>query len=189
MAPCTLFQTSTSPRSLTEPLQSSVSENVPTGSSKLVGRSLWAHRQREEASRRFLQSGVSDYVSSDLNDLITRHGFSQDTSSNVLIPESPQEARHLSNHVLYTPPAKLRRNYETLLSMIRPGPNQTARGDLPQRDRTGGPATGSSRLPGVPYKDFVDGLLADIDDRGYPLSPEREAFVDDLLSHCLDKHV
>ena len=46
------------------------------------------------------------------------------------------------------------------------------------------PATGPSRLPGAPYKDFVDELLADIDVRGYRLSPEREAFVDDLLYHC-----
>ena len=53
----------------------------------------------------------------------------------------------------------------------------------------GGPATGPSRLPGAPYKDFVDELLADIDVRGYQLSPEREAFVDDLLRHCLDKRV
>ena len=68
-------------------------------------------------------------------------------------------------------------------------PSQTATGDLPQRSRTGGPATGSSRLPGAPYKDFVDELLADIDVRGYRLSPEREAFVDDLLRHCLDKRV
>ena len=53
----------------------------------------------------------------------------------------------------------------------------------------GGPATGPSRLPGAPYKDFVDELLADIDVRGYQLSPEREALIDDLLRHCLYKRV
>ena len=118
MAPSTLFQTSTSPRSLTEPLQSPVSENVPAGSGKLVGRSLWAHQQRERASRSFLQSGVSDYVSSDSDDLITRRWFSQNTSSNVLMPESPQETNHSCNQVLYIPPAELRRNYEIVLSML-----------------------------------------------------------------------
>ena len=170
MAPSTLFQTSTSPRNLAEPLQSSMSENVPAGSGKLVGRSLWAHRQREAASRRSLQSGVSDSAPSDSDDIITRCEFSLDTYSNVLRPKFPQETRHISNHVLYTPPAELRWNYETLLSMIRPAPSQTTTGDLPQRSRMGGPATGPSRLPGAPYKDFVDELLADIDVRntGFP---------------------
>ena len=40
MAPSTLFQTTDSPRNLTGPLQSPVSENVPADSGKLVGRRL-----------------------------------------------------------------------------------------------------------------------------------------------------
>ena len=130
-----------------------------------------------------MQSGVSDYVSSDSDDLITRPGFPQDTSNNFLMPESPQEAKHTCNHVLYTSPGELRHNYETVLSMLRPVSSQAATGDLPQRSRQGGPAPGSSRLPGTPYRDFVDELLADIDVRGYRLSSEGKALVDDLL--CL----
>ena len=53
----------------------------------------------------------------------------------------------------------------------------------------GGSVTGPSRLPRALYKDFVDELLADIDVRGYQLSPEREAFVDDLLRHCFNNRV
>ena len=168
MARSKSFQPSASSRSLTESLQPSVSQNVPTDSGKLIGRSLWAHQQREEASRRSLQSEASGCDSSNSNDLL---------------------CRHLHDNVLYTPPAELRRNYETLLSMIQSGPSQTTTRDLPQRSRMGGPATGPSRLPGAPYKDFVDELLADIDVRGYQLSPEREAFVDDLLRQCFNNHV
>ena len=50
----------------------------------------------------------------------------------------------------------------------------------------GGPATGPSLLPGAPYKDFVDELLADIDVRGYRLSLEQR---EDLLCHCFNNRV
>ena len=128
-----------------------------------------------------MQSGVSDYISSESDKLIARREISQDTSNNVLMPESPQETKHTCNHVLYTPPAELRRNYETVLSMLRPVSSQAATGDLPQRSRQGGPTPGSSRRPRAPYRDFVDELLADINVRGYRLFPEGKALVDDLL--------
>ena len=189
MARSALFQSSASSQSLTESLQPPVSENVPTDSGKLIGRSLWAHQQRKETSRRSLKSGASGYDSSDSNDLITRHRFLKDTRTNVQITGFLQETRHIFDHVRYTPPAELRRNYETLLSMIQSGPSQTTTRDLPQRSKMGEPTTGPSRLPGAPYKDFVDELLADIDVRGYRLSPEQEAFVDDLLHHCFNNRV
>ena len=114
MAPSELFQATALPRDLAKSLQPPVSVSVPAGSGKLVGRSLWAHRQR--ASRNSLQSGVSVRVSSDSNKVIVRRGISQDTSNKVLMPESPQKTKHTCNHVLYTPMAEMRCNYKTVLS-------------------------------------------------------------------------
>ena len=128
-----------------------------------------------------MQSGVSIRVSSDSDEMIARHRVSQDTSNKVLMPESPQKTKHACNHVLYTPMAEMRRNYETVLSWLRPVSSQAATGDLPQRSRQVGPAPGSSGLPRAPYRDFADELLADIDVRGYQLSSEEKALVDDLL--------
>ena len=179
MAPSELFQATASPRDFAESLQPPVSVSVPAGSGKLVGRSLWAHQQR--ASRSSLQSGVSDYISSESDELIARHEISQDTSNNVLMPESPQETKHACNHVLYTPPAELRRNYKTELSMLQPVSSQAATGDLPQRSRQVGPALGSLGLPRALYREFADELLADINVRGYRLSQEGKALVDNLL--------
>ena len=73
--------------------------------------------------------------------------------------------------------AKMRRNYETVLSWLQPVSSQAATGDLPQRSRQVGPALGSSGLPRAPYRE-----LADIDVRGYQLSSEEKALVDDLLN-------
>ena len=127
-----------------ESSHSSVPNNIPVGSGRLIGHSLWAHRQREEASRGSLHSEASSYDSSDSDDLVTRH---------------------LRDHVQYTPPAELRRNYETLLLMIQSGPSQTTMRDPPQRSMMGEPAPGPSRLPEASYKDPVHELLDDLDVR------------------------
>ena len=66
-------QPSASSRNLIEPSHSSVPNNIPVNSGRLIGRSLWAHRQREEASRRSLHSEASSHDSSDLDDLVNRH--------------------------------------------------------------------------------------------------------------------
>ena len=128
-----------------------------------------------------MQSGVSGYISSESDKLIARREISQDTSNRVLMPESPQETNHSCNHVLYTPPAELRRNYETVLSLLQPVSSQAATGDLPQRSRQVGLSPGTSGLPRAPYREFADELLADIDVRGYQLSSEEKALIDDLL--------
>ena len=173
MAPSELFQATASPRFLAEHLQPPVLVSVPAGSGKLVGRSLGAHRQR--ASRNSLQSGVSVRVSSDSDEVIAGRGVSQDTSNKVLMPESLQKTKHVSNHVLYTPMAEMRRNYETVLSWLQPVSSHSAPSDLPQRSRQVGPAPGSSGLPRAPFREFADELLADIDVREYQLSSEEKA--------------
>ena len=116
MAPNELFRPTALPLGLAGSLQPPVSVSVPAGSGKLVGRSLWAQRRR--ASRNSLQSGVSVRVSSDSDGMIARCGVSQDTSNKVLMPESPQKTKHACNHVLYTPMAEMRCNYETVLSWL-----------------------------------------------------------------------
>ena len=104
------------PLGLAGSLQPPVSVSVPAESGKLVGRSLWAQRRR--ASRNSLQSGMSVRVSVDSDKMMARCVVPHNTSNKILMSKSPQKTKHVCSHVLYTPMAELRRNYETVLSWL-----------------------------------------------------------------------
>ena len=101
------------PLGLVGPLQPHVSASVPTEFGKVVGRSLWIQRRR--ASQNSLQSGGSARVSVASDKMITGRVVPSNTSNRILMSKAPQKTQHLCNHVLYSPMAKVRPNYETVL--------------------------------------------------------------------------
>ena len=82
--------------------------------------------------------------------------------------KAPQKTKHVCNHVLYTPIAELRHNYETVLLWLQPVAIQAGTGNIQQRSRQVRPAPESSGLSCTPYRvssAFVDELLAGINVR------------------------
>ena len=75
---------------------------------------------------------------------------------------TPKNTKHVCNHVLYTPMAELRCNYETVLSWLQPAAIKASRGNICQKSKQSRSALETSELPSTRYRvpsDFSDELL------------------------------
>ena len=75
---------------------------------------------------------------------------------------TPKNTKHVCNHVLYTPMAGLRRNYETVLSWLQLAAIKASKGNICLESGQSMYAPESSELPSTWYRvsfDFVDELL------------------------------
>ena len=154
----------TLPLSLVGPIQPVVSANVPVESGKVVGRCLWAKRRvaSSEVNDRPVQPGVSVDVPVESNKVIEGRVAPSKANNRLLMSKTPKKTKHVCNHVLYTPMAELRRNYETVLSWLQPAAIKVSKGNIRQKSRQSRSAPESSELPSTRYRvpsDFVDELL------------------------------
>ena len=132
--------------------------NVPVKSSKVMRRPV----APGEASNRPVQPGVSANVPVESNKVTRRCVAPSKTNNRLQVSRTPKNTKHVCNHVLYTPMAELRRNYEMVLSWLQPAAIKESKGNIHQESRQSRSAPGSSELPSTRYRvpsDFVDELL------------------------------
>ena len=94
--------------------------------------------------------------------VIRRRVAPSKANNRLRMSKKPKNTEHMCNHVLYTPMAELRRNYETVLSWLQPAAIKASRGNICQKSRQSRSAPESSELPSTRYRvpsDFVDELL------------------------------
>ena len=94
--------------------------------------------------------------------MIRRRVASSKANNRLQMSKKPKNTKHMCNHVLYTPMAELRRNYETVLSWLQLAAIKASRGNICQKSMQSRSAPESSELPSTRYRlpsDFVDELL------------------------------
>ena len=67
-----------------------------------------------------LHPGVSTDVPVESVKVMRGHGVSSRASKKLRVSRKPKNTKNVCNHALYTPMAKLRLNYETVLSWLQP---------------------------------------------------------------------
>ena len=140
------------------PMLPSVPPKVLFESGKAIGR----HVAPSEASNRLVQPGVPADALVE-SGKVTKGCVAPSKANNRLrMSRTPKNTKHVCNHVLYTPMAELRRNYETVLSWLQPVAIKASKGNIHQESRQGRSAPESSGLPSTQYRvpsAFIDELL------------------------------
>ena len=109
-----------------------------------------------------VQSGVPAKAPVESGKVIRRHVAPSKANNRLQMSKKPKNTKHMCNHVLYTPMAELRRNYETVLSWLQLAVIKASRGNIRQKSRQSSSAPESSELPSTRYRvpsGFVDELL------------------------------
>ena len=123
---------STLPLMLKRPVQSRMPATVPVESLM---------------SKRPGQSGMSVTVPVESGRVRRRRVFSSKAHIKPKVSTQPQTTHLKCNHALYTPMAEVRRNYGTLLSLLKPVAIKASRGDICQMSGQSRSAPGPSGLP------------------------------------------
>ena len=76
--------------------------------------------------RRPMQSGMPANVPVKSGKVIGRRVSPSKANNRLQVSKKPRNTKHKCNHVLYTPMAEVRRNYETVLSWLRPAAIKTS---------------------------------------------------------------
>ena len=116
-------------------------------------------------SRRPVQSRMPATVPVESGRVRRRRVSSSKAHNKPGVSEKPNNTKHKCNHALYTPMAEVRRNYETLLSWLKPVAIKASRGDIGQTSGQGRSAPGPSGLPTAQYtvsSEFIDELLDEL---------------------------
>ena len=90
------------------------------------------------------------------------HSKNINTSRGNIRSKKPRSTTHSGNHVLYTPMAEMRRNYETVLSWLCPSGINKNQGDLLPKKKHSNQILDLSDLPATQYRvppEFVDEML------------------------------
>ena len=77
-----------------------------------------------------MQSGVPANVPVESDKVIRRCVTPNKANKRLRVSKSPKNTKHMCNHVLYTPMAEVRRNYETMLSWLQPTVIKGSRGNI-----------------------------------------------------------
>ena len=113
-------------------------------------------------SRRPVQSGTPANVPVESGRVIRKCVSPSKANNRLWVSKKPKNTKHKCNHVLYTPMAEVRQNYETVLSWLQPAVIKASRGNICQTSRQSRSAPESSGLPSTQYRvpsEFVDELL------------------------------
>ena len=99
-----------------------------------------------------VQSGVPANAPVESGKVIRRHVASSKANNRLRMSKKPKNTKHMCNHVLYTPMAEFRRNYETVLSWLKPAVIKMSRGNIRLKRRQSRSAPESSELPSTRYR-------------------------------------
>ena len=108
------------------PVQPGVSANVPVESDKVIRRRV----APSEASNRPVQPGVPNNVCVESSKVMRGQVAPSKANNRLWMSRTPKNTKHVCNHVLYTPMAKLRRNYETVLSWLQLAAIKVSQGNI-----------------------------------------------------------
>ena len=109
-----------------------------------------------------VQSGMPATVPVESGTVIGRRVSPSKANNRLQVSKKPRNTKHNCNHVLYTPMAEVRQNYETVLSWLQPSGIKMSRGNIRPKKRQSKSVPNFSDLPDTRYRvssEFVDELL------------------------------
>ena len=94
-----------------------------------------------------VHSDMPAHVPVESGKVIRRHVAPSKANNRLRMSKKPKNTKHMCNHVLYTPMAELRRNYEMVLLWLQLVAIKASRGNIRQKSRQSRSAPESSELP------------------------------------------